>query len=174
MKKYIKSAITPYWDEPKEVLRELARDPHTRQDTLKSLAEHPDPIVRFLVLTNPAAAEWAYQKSTLTDLDIDDDIRLGIDLYYAGSAYGGTNPEVLKTICKNVAAKSGAILNDSIYVHNLDASDWCNEETGFDGENCVYVEIRFRYPHGYEYIVEDQAIKDLEAVGCEVLSTDYY
>lgn len=164
---YIKSAITPYWDESKEVLRELARDPHTRQDILKDLADHPDHIIRYLVFTNPSAAEWVYQKPNLTNLDINNDIRLGIDLCYADSVYDGTNPAVLKTICKDAAIQDGAIINDDVIVHNLPYDGW-------NDDNCAYIEIRFRYPQGYEYIIEEHILDDLVSAGCEIISSDYY
>lgn len=165
---YIKSAITPYWDESKEVLREMARDPHTRQDALKDLADHPDPIIRYLVFTNPSAAEWVYQKSNLTNLNIDDDICLGIDIYYAGSLYDGTNPEVLIDICKKDVLAAGGILHDC-YVHNLPDDAW--EE----GENCAFISVGFSYLNGYEdEMIAERILDDLVSAGCEILSSDYY
>ena len=165
MKRYISSAINPYWNEPIEVLRRIARDPNTRLDILKSLADHPDHLVQYYVSKNPAATEWFKQHPKLWKFHIEE-LEYGIDVYYANSAYDGTNPEVIIDLMKQTIEDYGYEFIDC-YVSNLPDDAW--EE----GENCAFIGIKYTAPDSYGEIT-DLMEAALVEIGCEIISCDYY
>lgn len=172
MKRYIKSAVVPLYQYDKDVLRRIARDPHTSLEDLKSLAEYPDDAIQYFVSKNPTAAEWFSQRPKRWEFCLND-LEYGVVICYTNSAYDGTNPEVITDLVQKTLTDMGLECL-GCWVNNLPHRYTCSSGVIVEGNHGALVDVKFDTPTCYGAEVCDRIEQALEAIGCSIVYCDYF
>ena len=172
MKRYIRSAITPLYQQDKDVLRRIARDPRTSLEDLKSLAEHPDDVIQYFVSKNPTAAEWFREHPRRWGFCMNDR-EYGVVICYRNSVYNGANPEVITDLIERTLMDAG-LERPSCWVTNLPHRYKCPSGVIVEVDQGALVSVHFDAPACYNAEICDLIEQVLESLGCSVVYCDYF